>query len=251
MVHKIIAFARELKDKHGACGLKLGTEAEANSFEEIRLFTDMLNDILPIIVKIGGCDARNDIKTLFRIGIKGLIAPMIESEYGLKNFRTALRQEIGANFRDLFGFLAINIESRTGYQNRFEILDSPDCSFLDQVTIGRTDLSSSYSTSVDDPELESKVIELTRMAQKRGLLVSIGGQITPSSSVQVRDHIMPDKVNIRTVVIDMKHCPDISEAIRKSLEFEKMLLKCLIDRPESDPSKLKNRIEVIEKRLQN
>ena len=79
----------QLKNQFGACGLKLSTEDAAMSIEQIGYWAEV--DILPATVKIGGPNARNDIKQLLPMNIDGLIAPMVESPYGLENFISAVR----------------------------------------------------------------------------------------------------------------------------------------------------------------
>ena len=72
---------RKLKNDFGACGLKLSTEDAAMTIDQITFWTDL--SLLPVVVKIGGPNARNDIKQLVSLNIDGLIAPMVESLYGL------------------------------------------------------------------------------------------------------------------------------------------------------------------------
>lgn len=70
---------KELRDAGGLTALKTGTEVEDMSFEEIRLLRALSDRIVPLFVKIGGPEARNDMRELARAGVDGLIAPMIES----------------------------------------------------------------------------------------------------------------------------------------------------------------------------
>jgi hypothetical protein len=57
--------------KHGLVGLKGGTEVEDMTFEEICYLKKLGEPDLPLIVKIGGPEARNDIRMLKSIAITG------------------------------------------------------------------------------------------------------------------------------------------------------------------------------------
>ena len=61
-------------------GLKGGTEVEDMDHDELKLMQMLAKDILPCVVKIGGPEARTDIRYCTSIGVDGLSAPMIESE---------------------------------------------------------------------------------------------------------------------------------------------------------------------------
>jgi len=248
---KLIEHAIFIKEKYGACGLKLGTEAEANSFEEISRLMVFINNILPIVVKIGGCDARNDIKQLAKLGVTGLIAPMIESEYALFNFIRALKDIVGDDFKTVFPFIGINIESITGYENIDKILSSKYIKHIDQITVGRTDLSSSMGCQITDPRINNIAKEIAKKAKNINLLVSIGGTLTPKSSSKIVDLISPDKVNIRTVVIYLKNCKDVEASIEHSLKFELLLLDFFLKHELAHQNYIKRRIETIKERIVN
>ena len=80
---------RKLKTEYDACGLKLSTEDAGMTIDQIKFWADC--SLLPVVVKIGGPNARNDIKQLVSLKIEGLIAPMVESPYGLENFIAAVK----------------------------------------------------------------------------------------------------------------------------------------------------------------
>jgi hypothetical protein len=232
---------KEMKEKHGMLALKLGTEVEDCSFEYIDYLNKLTRGIMPIVVKIGGPDARNDMRKLLEIGVSGLIAPMVESHYGLKNFIEALK-EIATEGQFRFLLKAINIETVYSYQHLDQILGSPEAEELQQITVGRSDLSKSVGKTVDDIEVMKMTKEITRKAQAAGLVVSVGGGITPSNARRIAEEIKPDKMNTRHVVISLRHCPDPGEAIRKGLELEAALMR-------NEQEKLNARVSVLEKRV--
>ena len=100
----------------GVVGVKAGTEVEFFGQLEIEIFQEIVNGVLPIIVKIGGVDAREDIYTLLTMDVDGIIVPMIESEYALKNFFLAY-DYIKNAIRKEFSIISINIETIESYKN--------------------------------------------------------------------------------------------------------------------------------------
>lgn len=242
-------MAKDLKEKHGCIALKMGTEVEDCSFEYIDWVSKLMEGILPIVVKIGGPEARNDIRQLTdRIGVQGLIAPMVETPYGLKKFVSALRDIVPPDRRGEM-IKGINAETVTCYRNFDAILSIPEAEELNQVTIGRDDLSESIGKKVDDPEVMSMAREITRKAQAKGILVSVGGGITPSNAKRILSEIKPDKINSRHVVIGVDRSPDISESFRKALAFESALIELEVLSLNQRINSLNRRTETLKKRM--
>jgi hypothetical protein len=242
-------MAEELKEEHGCTALKLGTEVEDCSFEYINFINNKLvAGLLPVVVKIGGPEARNDIRELCKIGVAGLIAPMVESPYGLVKFVTALRDIVDPD-RLKTMIKGINAETVTCYKKIDDILKTPEIEELNQITIGRGDLSGSIGKKVDDPEVMAMTKEITQKAQAVGLVVSVGGGITPVNAQRIVQEIKPDKVNSRHVVISVQDTPDIGVAFKKALEFESALMKYEISELDARSALLQRRIGKLEKRL--
>lgn len=240
--------AEELKEKHGCTALKLGTEVEDCSFEYIGFINNLMAGLLPIVVKIGGPEARNDIRELCKIGVTGLIAPMVESPYGVAKFVMALRDIVDPD-RIKKMIKGINAETVTCYKRIDDILKMPEIEELNQVTIGRSDLSGSVDKKVDDPEVMAMTKEITQKAQAVGLIVSVGGGITPKNARKITQEIKPDKVNSRHVVISVRHTPDIGVAFKKALEFESALMKYEVSELDARLALLQKRVRTLEKRL--
>ncbi|MEM2897466.1 MAG: aldolase/citrate lyase family protein [Candidatus Bathyarchaeia archaeon] len=235
------AMLKELKEKHGCIALKLGTEVEDCSFEFIDYVNKLAQGIVPLVVKIGGPDARNDIRKLMEIGVHGLIAPMVESVYGLENYVKALKDIVDEE-RLKSILKAINIETVDAYNRLDDMLKSPAIKEIQQITIGRDDLSKSVGKKVDDQEVIEMTRRITEKAHAAGMLVSVGGGITPSNAELVATEIKPDKINTRNVVFSLKDCPNIKEALKKALEFEMALMK-------NEAEKLSKKVEALEKRI--
>ena len=241
-------MAEELKEKYGCVALKMGTEVEDCSFEYIDFINKLMSGLLPIVVKIGGPEARNDIRELCKIGVAGLIAPMVESPYGVVKFVTALRDIVDPE-RLKHMIKGINAETVTCYKRIDDILKTPEIKELNQINVGRSDLSESVGKEVDDPEVMAMTKEITQKAQAAGLVVSVGGGITPVNARQIAQEIKSDKVNSRHVVISVRHAPDIGVAFEKGLEFESALMKYEVTELSARTALLQKRIGTLEKRL--
>ncbi|HOJ63692.1 MAG TPA: aldolase/citrate lyase family protein [Spirochaetota bacterium] len=205
-----------LKTNHYLVGLKGGTEVEAMTFEEIKVMKEISNGIVPMTVKIGGPEARNDINYMLSIGIDKILAPMIESPYGLKNFVETM-EELDKEHKAKF---AINMETIFAYSNIHYIFQSPYFWMIEQVTVGRTDLSGSMNRDPDDFEvlkITKRIIELAKFYNKK---TSIGGKVDSVNAINLKESINSDYLNTRHMVVSTESL-DISDDIRFALIWEK------------------------------
>lgn len=241
---------QELKEIYGCNSLKFETEAEGASFEEIRYYMNLALGQIPIIVKIGGPDARNDIRELSKIGVQGLIAPMVESPYGLENFVAALKKIVSPK-RYEYLWKGINIETITTCRQIDDILRNKNISQIQGISIGRSDLSKSMGLDVDSIEIMELVKEVAMKAQKKKLVVSVGGGITPKNSQNIVTEINPDRINTRNLGFDIEKCKNIFQSIKKALEFECALLEHKARQIKAHHNTLMRRIKVLKKRMEN
>jgi citrate lyase beta subunit len=216
---------RKLQTLFGATSVKLSTEDAAMSFEQIRRWRAICQGIIPVVVKIGGPNARNDIKQLINLEVDGLIAPMVESVYGLDNFVEALKDYTNAmRFEALDKH--INIETIIALENLDKILNSKSIQFIDEITIGRKDLSKSMNCELQDPDLVNSVKEAVEKIRFKGIPVSVGGGINPSSIDDVLKQIKPQKFNTRLITFDVQgNNRSYSESVVEALNFEVLALK--------------------------
>ena len=103
-----------LKNEYNVHGLKGEFEAEGSSYRDLarlRRITEKAG--IKLHLKIGGVEAMRDMKDSMEIGVDGLIAPMVESIFGVKKFRQAYDKV----YKDHKIHLSINIESRCAIEN--------------------------------------------------------------------------------------------------------------------------------------
>jgi hypothetical protein len=250
LLFKIRKDLSELTRSAAFCGLKGGTETEDMDHDELKLLSLIGKDIVPTTVKIGGPEARTDIRYCFSIGIDGISAPMIESEYSLRNFINTLKNLIPpANYSKLRK--SINLETITGYRNILEIADSKSFLDLDNVTAARSDLSASMDSHPDDPEVMRVTTQIVKIAKDRGKKTSVGGTITKSNFYVISETISPDLINSRHVAVDvgMVKSQNLKDVPEMMLSFEMDLYDILAQFKPERAYYYKNRIEVNRERI--
>ena len=149
-------------------------ELEAEGLSKIEIAGELvyaLRNGLEYLVKISGSEANSDITYLSRIGAKRLVCPMIESSFSMDKYMEAT-SERG------FSHLGVTIETGVAVNNIETILDAG--AQLTEVTIGRSDLSSSIGIkgSVEDKKILDMVIRVAEAARTRGLRVGMGGGVS-------------------------------------------------------------------------
>lgn len=213
----------DLKEHFAMVGLKGGTEVEDLTLPEIVFLRAVSKDILPLTVKIGGPEARTDIRMCLEEGIDTVLAPMVESPYGLKNFVEATLE-----MEKYYGktiYKAINVETVTCYEKLSEIYGSPYFKEIHSVTVGRSDLSGSMGKGVDDPEVMKVTQEIVKRARDLGKTTSVGGKITVKNMDLIRNQINPDVINTRHIIFDLHQKKDLNQALVEGLLFEIELYK--------------------------
>ncbi|MCB1137922.1 MAG: aldolase [Leptospiraceae bacterium] len=246
---RLSAALRNLKERHGLVAIKTGTEVEDMSFDEISLLRRITEGLLPLHVKIGGPEARNDIRSLLEIGVDGIIAPMIESSYALKNFIETLR-ELCPPARYSTLEKGINLETITAFRNMDSILTSPARKELTQVTAARTDLSGSMDRSPDDPEVLEACALIVVRCQEYELRTSVGGAIHPGIIDDLVRRIAPDTINTRHMVISRQALrQDAVGHLGECLDFELQLYRYLSTIPGIRQQAYAKRVELLSARM--
>ncbi|PKB14537.1 HpcH/HpaI aldolase/citrate lyase family protein [Novosphingobium kunmingense] len=134
---------------------------------------------LPYLVKIGGCEAKSDMRFLMHQGIRSIVAPMIESAFAMKKYQDMLPE--GA-----FDHVGVTIETETAVDRIEAILDAGVK--LSEVTVGRSDLTASFGGSgVNCAETLAMVKTVARAAKARGLATTMGGTVNAETFAVLRE----------------------------------------------------------------
>ncbi len=203
---ELVAKLKELSSSGFLVGIKVETESEGMSFSSVaRLQVLAAKAGLPLVLKIGGCEAIGDLRNARDLGIDEIVAPMIESAFAAHKFSTAIAKVYPAGFIPKARLL---IESVTGLEKAPLILDSRGPEIVG-INIGRSDLSSSLqqtegrSFKVDDVDVLEATRNLIARARERGLEVTVGGKVTPESIGELlhgAEALRPDRFETRRFV---------------------------------------------------
>ncbi len=133
--------------KYGLVGIKQSLEDEGAGFEDIRLMRKITKKLkLNLNVKIGGCEAKNDIFFCDEIKVDGIVAPMVESKYALQKFiNTTIDNFLTKKVKIFF-----NLETIQAYKNFSSLSNLKEFNLLSGIVIGRSDLAGSLSLSKND-----------------------------------------------------------------------------------------------------
>ena len=215
------------------CVVKAEFEAEGASFRGlVRLRRITVQQGVPLYLKIGGAEATRDIKDAFELGVDGLIAPMIESPFAAAKFLNAYKSIYG----DQKIFKSINVETRQAAENIEDLLKMVANS-IDNVTIGRTDLSQSYFDEKIQPDSEfvlDLIESLGRKVVDVGLTLTIGGSLTKASIERFRGRSKEwagrvTSLETRKIILPADMMLKKDEALEESIKFEELYLHAKLE----------------------
>ena len=212
-----------LKKKFSIQGIKTEFEAEgSNQFDiyKLRSLTNKLD--IKLYIKIGGVEAINDIYFCVEVGADGIIAPMVESKFAIKKFidsisKLKLRKK---------PHLSINIETINAVNKIEEIIKLAKGN-INNITIGRSDLSSSYfkdNISQNSLIIENKIFLVSKKAVQSRLTCTVGGGIDMNTIKLYRNNKninLVNKLETRKVIFLKSTMLRNSNPLNAALDFEK------------------------------
>ncbi len=160
--------------------LKGEFEAEGLTREEVAVEALYARrNAVAYLIKIGGCEAKSDVDYLLRLGVDGVVAPMIESPFAMEKYMGILPAQG-------FASVGVTIETSDAVDRVEAILEAG--TRLTSVTIGRSDLTASFrGDGVDAPATIALVKRVAAAAHRRGLEVTMGGGISAQTRRLLRD----------------------------------------------------------------
>ena len=219
-----------LKDTGRLLAIKAEFEAEGTRIDELGILSNAcFKSNVPLTLKTGGPAAIRDIFEAFQLGAKNILIPMVESEYSLEYFINSY-QKFSNDFKDLNEEtnLAINIESKLGYENIEKIIEAISKKSLPitHIVIGRTDLSSSLQINdVNSEKIFNITKDILNKAYLKNIKCTLGGNLT-SESFEFINNLRNFQLNaFETRKTTFKLSKSISKnefnnLIKLSLEFE-------------------------------
>lgn len=228
---KCVEILTDLIENHGLVSIKTSFEDEGAMFDETIRLKQVCNEArTKVILKIGGPEAIKDIKESNIIGVKGLVAPMIESSFALKKFITAVNNNIPADVVSSLQ-VSVNLETITAVTNVESILNIEEATQLYGVTVGRVDLVSSMDKDrsyVDSEEVYKLAKKVFIKAKERNLKACIGGAVSVNSLdflKRLNSEGLLDKFETRYAIFDPTALKNLPKALSKAQVFEYEWLK--------------------------
>lgn len=230
-LNKLNQIISKLKN-YNLNGIKQSLEDEGSSFNDLKIMRKITkNHKINLNIKIGGCEAKNDIFFCKELKVDSIVAPMIESEYALKKYVQCIGNNNNAK-------LFINLETALALKNLTQIVNSNYFSRLSGLVIGRSDLAGSLNLQKKDVN-SKKIYDLvngsfTYVKKKENKLVlKMGGSITNDSKIFITKLYKKKKINfIETRNVEFKvnnnFLNNISKALFYAFEFEIEWLKIRI-----------------------
>ena len=224
---RMLSLLVDLKTRHHALGVKAEFEAEGARTEEVlRLQYLALQAGLDLTLKIGGCEALKDMHEAAIIGVRHVVAPMVETPYALSKFL----QSIPRAFPDVQDVdFWVNIETVTACREFSAMLAERGIEKLEGIVIGRTDLAGSLGlerSAVNDPAIFDWTRLVARQAREKGLHVRVGGTVSSRSLLffqALRDDL--NGFETRKVLFGMSALDQGEEALQKAIAFEILWLR--------------------------
>lgn len=234
----------------GVVGMKQSFEDEGVLLDDVitvKRITELCG--LQSYVKIGGCEAKTDLYNCVKLGVNGVIAPMVETSFALSKFINII-----SDYPDKMDSYIV-IESKTAYENINDILSSSK-NKLKGIIVGRSDFSKSYNltkSEVDSDFIYSKVEHILINSKVHGLTTTMGGNVSTKSTEFIKNMYykkLLDKIETRNIVIKLNsnNIEKIDEVIQKALDFEIDWLKYKLTISSHLSNEYSSRIELLSNR---
>ena len=219
---------RTLIKRHNCIGIKTSFEDEGASPSDInKLRTLTSTHDAKLCIKIGGAEAKSDIRLAMDACCDSIVGPMIESQYAFEKYMKSCQ---GLNVTK-----GINIETFTATENIDLILSSQYITDVDYFVIGRVDLMGSLGKSRNMIENEDvcKLIEDTyTKIKKKNKKTYLGGSISTKSKAFIHrlyEKKLLDYIETRYVIMKLDHAffDTFDDAVNISHQFELEWMKFL------------------------
>jgi len=229
---KMLDMLKRGRDEHGVVAVKAEFEAEGTRMDELLRLVEIAHAAgLSLAVKIGGCEAIRDLLESKQIGVRYIIAPMVETPYALSKYIAAKKKIFTPDEAEDTDFL-FNLETITGFDSRTDLVKLAAASnSLNGIVFGRVDFCGSMGLdrdSINRDLVTEHVVEVGELCQGNGLDLVVGGGVSMDSIPALKrmreTHL--SRFETRKVVFN---CPgalqNSEEAFLKAVEFEIAWLK--------------------------
>ena len=228
---KMVETLCDLRENHHVVGIKAEFEAEGTRLEEAMRLKEVVTKAgLDLTIKIGGCEAIKDMYDARTIGVKTIVAPMIETPYAMKKYVQATKFVFPEEERKEIKFL-INLETITGFKNIDEMIKAPSFAELDGIVLGRVDMTGSMGLTREDINSD-EILNIAKVMSEKmknvGKDMVIGGGVSAHSLPFFKSLPYLYRFETRKIIFDSESAlndKNADKGILKAVGFELMWLK--------------------------
>lgn len=255
---KMTEILRKGKEKFGVVSVKAEFEAEGTRLDELLRLVDISRSAgLPLTVKIGGCEAVRDLFDAKQIGVRYVVAPMVETPYALSKYHQAKNLVYSTDEQEDTDFL-FNLETTTGFSNLDAMVElASQAQGAKGLVFGRVDYVGSLGLSREDihsDRITNDVITAAERARLAGLDFVMGGAISSDSLEVIKavQSVHLSRFETRKVVFagDAAATSNIEQGLLNAVHFELLWLINKRDYYGRITSEDAKRIEMLEARWQ-
>ena len=178
------------KEQFGVVSVKAEFEAEGTRMDELLRLVDISRAAgLPLTVKIGGCEAIRDLLESKQIGVRYIVAPMVETPYALSKYIAAKNQIYTEEDQSETHFL-FNLETITGFNHINELADLAVAEGgVQGIVFGRVDFSGSMGlgrAGIESEEITNKILSTASLCLEKNLDLVVGGAVSVDALSNLR-----------------------------------------------------------------